>query len=240
MKAEVVWHDVECGGYAADLALWEELAGRAEAPILDLGCGTGRVSLHLARRGHEVRGLDRDPALVEAYNRRAEGLPATAEVGDARGFALGTEFGLVLAPMQLVQLFAGPAERIACLRSVAAHLQPGGAAAFAIAEGVLGGVNADPGGVAPDAREVNGHLYTSLPLETKVARDTITIRRRRKLVSPEGVLVDEVDQVVLSALSADGLDQEGQGVKLRAMPRREIEPTADHVGSTIVLLEREA
>ena len=49
-----IWHDVECGAYGADLALWEELATAAGGPVLDLGCGTGRVVLHLARRGHAV------------------------------------------------------------------------------------------------------------------------------------------------------------------------------------------
>ncbi len=40
-----IWHDAECGAYAADLALWEELAAAAGGPVLDLGCGTGRVAL---------------------------------------------------------------------------------------------------------------------------------------------------------------------------------------------------
>ncbi len=87
-NAAAIWHDVECGAYGADLSLWEELAERAGGPVLDLGCGTGRVALHLARRGHAVTGLDREPDLVEELNRRAEGLPARALTGDAREFSL--------------------------------------------------------------------------------------------------------------------------------------------------------
>ena len=132
--SSAVWHDVECGSYSADLALWEELATHAGGPILELGCGTGRVALQLGRCGHRVTGLDRDAVLLAAFGERAAGLPVEAELGDAAGFELGGEFGLALAPMQLVQLLGGAEERLDCLRCVAAHLRAGGRAALAIVE----------------------------------------------------------------------------------------------------------
>ncbi len=67
----VIWHDLECGGYVADLPLWRELARERGGPILDVGAGTGRVALDLARNGHEVTALDRDPELLDALRRRA-------------------------------------------------------------------------------------------------------------------------------------------------------------------------
>src|ERR687897_3429208 len=77
---EVAWHEVECGTYSADLPLWEELAEEHGGPVLELGCGTGRVALHLARRGHEVLGIDSEGELVEPLNARAgaAGRPAGA------------------------------------------------------------------------------------------------------------------------------------------------------------------
>lgn len=236
----VVWHDVECGGYAADLELWEELAAEADGPVLELGSGTGRVALHLARRGHRVLGLDLDASLVAAANERRGDLPATAAVGDAREFALNREFGLVLAPMQLLQLLAGPGERIACLAAAAAHLRPGGVAALAIVEDVLGGTNGGGGDVLPDAREVDGWVYSSLPLETVVGDEEIVVRRLRQTVSPRGELSDDVDEIRLRVLSADAVEREGRSAGLRPAGRREIPPTDAHVGSTVVLLERKA
>lgn len=234
----VVWHDVECGGYSADLPLWEELATAAEGSILELGCGTGRVGLHLARRGHEVTGLDAEAKLIEAFNARGNGLDAQGYTGDARDFDLGKPFALVLAPMQLLQLLAGPPERVACLSSVAAHLEPGGVAALAIVEQVPSGVSMGPEDTVPDSREVDGHLYASLPLETGERAGEVFIRRQRKRVSPDGDLLESLDEVSLQAVAAADVEREGEAAGLCAAGRRRVPATEDHLGSTVVLLER--
>jgi SAM-dependent methyltransferase len=245
-RGDVIWHDVECGGYEADLALWEELADEAVGSILDLGCGAGRVGLHLARRGHLVTGIDSDPTLVAAFNERAGGLPASGDFGDARQFDLGREFGLVLAPMQLVQLFANRSERIACLSCAASHIRTGDRVAVAIVENVIGGTNRRADGsiaetqVLPDVREADGWVYSSLPLETVVGDGEIVVRRLRQTVSPEGELGDEVDEVRLRMLDAGTLEHEAGEAGLRPAGRRFVPATDAHVGSTVVLLERAA
>ena len=232
----VVWHDVECGAYEADLGLWEKLADVAGGAILDLGCGTGRVALHLARRGHRVVGLDADAALLGVLEERAAGLPVGVELGDARGFDLGSEFGLVLAPMQLLQLFGGAGERVECLRCVAAHLRPGGRSALAIVERMP----APEAEIAPlpDVREVDGWVYSSLPIDTRVDVRAILVRRLRQVVSPEGETSDEIDEIELRRLSAETLEQEAIEVGLAPAGRCEIPATEAHVGSTVVLLEK--
>ena len=65
----IVWHDIECGAYTADLPLWEELAAAAPGPVLDVGAGTGRVALHLARAGFAVTALDVDAVLLAELER---------------------------------------------------------------------------------------------------------------------------------------------------------------------------
>lgn len=227
----IVWHEAECGGYEADLELWEELAAGTDGPALDLGCGTGRVALHLERRGHRVLGLDIEPSYVAA-------LGENGVVGDARDFDLDAEFGLVLAPMQLLQLFAGPDERARCLRCVERHLAPDGLAAFAIVESMPSPLDASP--PLPDTREVDGWVYSSLPIETAVDGDAIRVRRLRQTVSPTGELSEELDEVVLRALDAAALEEEAGEAGLRLAERRTIPATDAHVGSTAVLLERGA
>jgi SAM-dependent methyltransferase len=235
----VIWHDVECGGYDGDFALWRELAGGCGGPLLDLGCGTGRVALDLARRGHRVRGLDLDPALVAAFNERAAaaGLPAAAVTGDAREFDLGEEFAMVLAPMQFLQVLGGAGERIACLRSARRSLRRGGRVAAAIVDGMPPELIEEAPPPLPDTREIEGWVYSSLPLDATLDEDTIVVRRLRQTVSPQGSLSDELDEIPLRLLRAETVEAEAREAGLEPAGRRQVAPTDTHVGSAVLLLE---
>lgn len=247
-----IWHDVECGSYAADLPLWEELAERCGGPVLELGCGTGRVALHLARRGHPVYGLDRDPELLDALAKRAAdslhtrvGQKSDAFGGavepvraDAREFQIPGTVALALAPTHLLQLIPTAAERSECLRSVAAALQPGGLFAASIIEGMPEADGAPP--PLPDVREVDGWVYSSLAIEAAVGPGEIVVRRLRHAVSPEGELSEEPNEVRIATFSVASLEADAEAAGLRPAGRREIPETDLHVGSTVVLLERSA
>jgi len=242
--SELIWHEVECGGYTADLPLWEELADALgeEEPIMELGCGAGRVTLHLAKRGaHLVIGLDRDRELVEAVWERGWGSRADAEHIDVRELDyFATRFGLVLAPMQLIQLLPGSKERIECLSCAVSNMKPGARAAFAIVEEMP---TAFPEGSLPplpDVRQVEGWIYSSLPLEPVVDGDSIILRRLRQTVDPDGNMSDELNEVELQVLSAERLEEEGFEAGLRPAGRRQIPATEAHVASTVVLLEKES
>jgi SAM-dependent methyltransferase len=233
-----IWHDVECGAYAADLPLWEELAGRAEGPVLELGCGTGRVALHLARRGHTVIGLDHDPELLAALARRAEGLSLSTVAADARAFELAGPVALVLAPTHLLQLFPDSTRRCESLRSIAAALRPGGLLAAAIIESMPEPDGAPP--PLPDVREVDGWVYSSLAFEAAIGPGEIVVRRLRQRVAPDGSLSEEANEVRIATFTAGELETEAADCGLVPAGRREIPPTAMHEGSLVVLLERSA
>jgi len=246
-SAEAIWHDVECGSYAADLPLWEELAERCGSPVLELGCGTGRVALHLARRGHQVIGLDSDPELLAVLRERASdfrhsGVGQEAEalveplLADARDFELESPASLILAPTYLLQLLADPAERSESLRCIAAALRPGGILAAAIIEAMPEPDGAPP--PLPDVREVEGWVYSSLATEAAIGPGEIVVRRLRQTVSPQGALSEEPNEVRIATFSATTLEAEAAPFGLLPAGRREISPTDLHVGSLVVLLER--
>ena len=238
MKATAIWHDAECGAYDADLGLWRELAEEAGGPVLDLGCGTGRVALHLARRGHTVVGLDSDPELISTLTERARGLPLRPLLADARAFELDTDIALALAQMQLVQLLADRADRLECLGAVAAHLLPGGRIALAIVERLPRESEGPP--PLPDVREVDGWVYSSLPVDAVDIGEEIVIRRLRQTVSPAGELREEDNEIRIRTLAAAELEEEGRECGLVPLGRRQIPPTDLHVGSTVVVLGRES
>lgn len=238
----VIWHDVECGGYDGDLALWQQLAAGADGTLLDLGCGTGRVALDLAKHGHRVRGVDLDPALVAAFNERAEaaGLTAMATAADAREFDLGEEFAIVLAPMQFLQVLGGAGERIACLRSARRHLRPGGRVAAAIVDGMPPELVEEAPPPLPDTREIDGWVYSSLPLDAALDEGTIVVRRLRQAVSPEGSLSDELDEIPLRLMNVETFEAEATEAGLTPISRHTIAPTDSHVGSVVIVFEEAA
>src|SRR3954454_12202777 len=89
VNLDALWHDLECADYREDLPLWRSLVAETGGPVLDIGAGTGRVSLDLAARGTSVVALDSDAALLAALEHRAAGLPVETVVADARRFELG-------------------------------------------------------------------------------------------------------------------------------------------------------
>ena len=234
----VIWHDVECGGYGADLPLWRELAARCGGPVLEMGCGTGRVALDLSRRGHSVTGVDTDPRLVTALRERAHGMDLRAEVADARALELPAEFALVAAPMQVLQLLGEPGDRSAALASAERCLIPGGLVAVSIVEGVPGG-GGEMAQPLPDVAEIDGWVYSSLPLEITDEGEWMRVTRLRQIVAPAGDLTEALDEMRLAVLDAGTLEDEARAVGLRPAGRREIPDTDTHVGSAVVLLARD-
>lgn len=236
------WHDVECASYCADLPLWRELAAEYGGPVLDVGCGTGRVAFELAAQGHEVVGVDADATLVAAFNERIadSGLTARAVVDDARTFDLGRTFPLAVLPMQVAQLLGGERGRIAMLKSVAAHLAPGGAVALALADPF----EAVPAGEArpplPDVLELGGWVLSSTPVAVRDEGDFVAIDRLRQAVSPDGSLTEQLATIELDGCPPATLEDEARHAGLKPRPRRHVPATPDYVGSTVVVLERVA
>jgi SAM-dependent methyltransferase len=124
--------------YQEDLPFWMDLAAHYGNPVLELGCGTGRVLLPLLRRGVRAFGLDRDRTMLAYLQQlyRADFPPVEKSPpvfqADMTGFHLEMSFALILLPCNTLSSLP-EADRGCLYERVAAHLAPGGAFAFSIA-----------------------------------------------------------------------------------------------------------
>ncbi len=244
--ASVVWHELECGRYSADLDLWRELAreaqrGSARARILDVGAGSGRVTLALAREGHALTALDLDQTLLDALAERAaaNGLDVRTVRGDARELALETdEFDLCVIPMQTIQLLGGGDGRVKFLRGARAHLRAGAVLACAIVT-ELEPFECEPGQPAPTPETVRvGEVeYSSQATAVRLEESRIRIERVRTIAGAPGAdVTSERNAIELDRVSAMELAAEGREAGFEVDGVREIAATEEHVGGEVVLL----
>jgi SAM-dependent methyltransferase len=243
----VIWHDLECGSYAEDLPLWRSLAAEHGDPVLDIGAGTGRVALDLARAGYRVTALDRDPGLLNALEERVGSKSelfgpssqalVTTVVADARDFDLGKRFPLAIVPMQTIQLLGGAEGRARFLACSLRHLLPDGALAIAIAEALdLYDVTDGVPSPTPDIRELDGVVYSSRPVAVRAEPDGFVLERLRETVAAAGERSVERDLIRLDRLTARALAREGRAAGFARVQRARVRETADYVGSEVVIL----
>jgi SAM-dependent methyltransferase len=236
----VIWHDVENGGYDADLELWRELGAQVGGPILDLGAGTGRVALDLAAAGHDVTALDSDAVLLDELTRRAleRGLEVAPLQADARSLGSIGTFSLVIAPMQFLQIMGGAPERAKLLAGVAGCLAPGGTFAAAIADLDEAVAAEDAPPPVPDVGQSGDWIYSSLPLDVRPEPGGVAVEWLRQIVSPAGALTEERHTQMLDSLGVEQLEREAAAHGLHPVARHEVSQTPAYIGSTVVVCRR--
>lgn len=123
----------------ADIPFYLDLASRLGGDILELACGTGRITIPLANAGHHTWGLEYSSAMVKQFHLKLKELPnTTAErihlfQGDMCAFNLERKFPLILLPGRSFQLLLDEPKENACLECVNKHLEPGGHFLLAVA-----------------------------------------------------------------------------------------------------------
>ncbi len=123
------FYDLATNGFDADIDMYEALARRVDAPVLDAGTGTGRVAIELAKRGLQVVGIDRSPAMLAIARRKATALeiPRTEFHQDQIAApAISGQYALILCALDTFLHLSSGTEQLSALRAWSERLAPGG------------------------------------------------------------------------------------------------------------------
>lgn len=119
-----------------DVGFYVDEAKDAGGRVLEVGCGTGRILLPIARSGCAIEGVDSSAEMLERCNAKLQKEPddvrrrVTLHRADARTFDIGRQFDLVIAPFRVMQHLTTIEDQLAFLHSAARHLRPGGRLTF--------------------------------------------------------------------------------------------------------------
>ncbi|MEE8519475.1 MAG: class I SAM-dependent methyltransferase [Dehalococcoidia bacterium] len=204
------WADIYDRVYAYldyDLPFYVQQAQAAGGPVLELGCGTGRVALAMAEQGHDVVGVDISPKMVAQAQAKADAAGLTDrvrfEVGDMLDVDAGSGFALVTMPFRSFQSMLTIDDQRQALANAAAQLRESGLLAFDI--------------FVPDVEQLGAH-DEAVPFHV---RDVEQPDGGRLVIWGQNTW-DGVEQLNEARLIIDELDPEGRTLQrlYRDFPQR--------------------
>jgi ubiquinone/menaquinone biosynthesis C-methylase UbiE len=115
------FYDAENLDLTEDLDLYTELAGETGGPILDMGCGSGRVTLPLAKQGHRIVGVDNSQVMLSRGQRKIDQFPKAKPLvtfihGDALQTELKEQFKLIIVSYNSFMHFGEQSDQLTALR----------------------------------------------------------------------------------------------------------------------------
>lgn len=169
-----------------DAAWYRERARRIGGRVLELGAGTGRITLGIADDGAEVWALDASQSMLTALEAKRASRPADVQarihtvLGDMRRFELAERFSFIIIPYRAFLHNLTEADQLACLRCVRQHLAPGGMLAFNVFHPALEFMARNAGTLANVWRHVTTHPLPNGGCLTRA--DAVSYETPRRLV----------------------------------------------------------
>ena len=218
------FYDPDLGDLDADLQMYQQFAARCDSPILELGCGTGRILVPLACLGYRITGIDASAAMLEKAQEKvvAEDLGdrVTLMVQEMGALELEERFNMAFAALNSFAHLHTTDDQLATLARIRRHLNPGGLL-------VLDMFNPDMGRLL----DIRGQVALA-----KVVDEPGTDRRMMRFYTEE---VDLGRQIIHTTYIVDEIDAEGQVKRtlfpfsLRYVFRYELELLLRHAGFEI-------
>ena len=160
-----------------DIDFYVDAAIESGSPVLEVGCGTGRVLIPTAQAGISITGLDISENMLDvcrvALNEEPQDVQNRVKLvqGDMRDFDLGKKFSLITTPFRPFQHLITPEDQIKCLDNIHNHLLPGGAIILDIFNPSLKNLTAENLG---QERDIESEFITP---------EGIKVQRRDKIVA---------------------------------------------------------
>jgi SAM-dependent methyltransferase len=183
----------------ADIDFFVELAVESKGPVLEIGCGTGRVLIPTARAGVEIVGLDKSPAMLEVCRKKLAREPQDVQrrvqlvEGDMRSFELERAFALITTPFRSFQHLLKVEDQLACLTNIRRHLAEDGRLVLDLfnpddrmlarqidSRGTY--LEEEPEFVMPDGRKV----IRRITVKTEPLEQTLAIEMNHDVTRPDG------------------------------------------------------
>lgn len=122
-------YDIVYSWYTPDVDYYVARAKAANGPVIELGCGTGRVTIPVLQAGVDADGLDLEPAMLRRLEAKAAtlGLVARVTQGDMRDFTMPRRYALAIVPFRAFMHLHTTDDQLQALRCIREHLEPGGA-----------------------------------------------------------------------------------------------------------------
>ena len=192
------WAEIYDAVYAyrrEDIPFYVNEAQQSKGPVLELGCGTGRIAIPIAQAGIEIVGMDDSEAMLEVASRKAARLGNLLPYlnfieGDMRSFDLARKFELVIIPLNGFLALLTPEDQMKALECIRKHLSPTGRVVFDISP--------------PDP-----HLLVEDEDRAFHLRDVTDPESGDRLVLWQQTVHDNLNQLLTVRLMIDQLDEHG-------------------------------
>jgi SAM-dependent methyltransferase len=151
-----------------DVPFYTQEAKRAGGPVLEIGCGTGRLTIPIAQSGVDITGLDKAASMLNHARTKAAaaGAHVTWIEADCRSFALGRKFALIFMPFNTMQHLHDHASLAALFGNVRKHLADGGRFTFDVFNPSIAILNRD-----------SSRRYEERQYEDADGRGTVTVEQ---------------------------------------------------------------
>jgi SAM-dependent methyltransferase len=208
-RIDAEYYDYYSTGLEGDVDFYVAEAQKAGSPVLEIGCGTGRITFPVAQRGIVVTGLDLSPSMLEVAQRKLANLEpeiqqrVTIVWGDMRDFALDQRFNLIMIPYRAFLYMYTPEDQRQALTCIHNHLADEGRLIFNIFDPRL---------------DIIASHFGSLGSAVKMQNEFVHPTSGRRVVVLDTRQYDPEKQMIAQYFIFDEMDEDGLVVSRHYVP----------------------